>query len=307
MVLAFVLVVGVLHVVAAVLVIIARAHWPMILGFAGLAYTLGLRHAFDADHIVAIDGTTRRLVANGRRASGVGFYFSLGHSTVVLVLALWIAHAMQTGARELPLLRALGGDIGLAASSAFMLLMAVLNTIVFRDALQASRGGDDTTATPRVVGAMTRLFGRVLHLVDREPRMYFVGLLFGLGLDTASEVALLAIAATAGAGHLPMLAILALPIAFAAGMSLVDTAEGLMMVCAYGWAQHRPARRLRYNLVVTAFTALAAATIGALELSHFSWESAGISSTMVGFGIVGTFPIVWVVAALYGRIRRRDE
>lgn len=304
MAVAYIIAVSLLHAFAAVLVIAAKPHWPMVLGFAGLAYALGVRHGFDADHIVAIDGTTRQFVARGRDATGVGFSFSLGHSTVVLVLALWIAHATQTGARELPVLRTLGGAAGLATSSLFMLLMAALNLIVFRDTLRATRRGDDAPVpTPR--GIMSRLFGRVFRLVDRAHHMYVVGLLFGLGLDTASEVALLAIAATAGAQALPMRDVLALPLAFAAGMSLVDTAEGLFMVRAYGWATHHPARRARYNLVVTGFTALAAATIGAMELSSFTWFGTPISSTVVGLGIVVTFPVVWGLAALHSRVELR--
>jgi high-affinity nickel-transport protein len=301
----FAFAVALLHLVAVTLLLVARPHWPMLLGFAGLAYALGVRHGFDADHIVAIDGTTRQLLAQRRSARGTGFYFSLGHSTIVLALAVWIAHATQTGARQLPLLRTFGSGVGLLASSVFMLLMAALNVLIFRDTLKATHNIADGAAPPAPVGVMTRLFARVLRLITRPPQMYGVGLLFGLGLDTASEIALLAIAAAAGAGNLPLGAVLVLPLSFAAGMSLVDTAEGMFMERAYGWAQHQPARRARYNLVVTGFTALAAASIGALECSNASWNGAPIDSTAIGVVIVGTFPLVWLGAAIVARMRER--
>jgi high-affinity nickel-transport protein len=312
----FIAAVSALHALAAVLIIVAKSHWPMMLGFAGVAYALGLRHAFDADHIVAIDGTTRQLLARGRNASGVGFFFSLGHSTVVLALALWVAHATQAGARRLALARDFGGGFGLATSSAFMFLVAALNVLIFADALAALRatkasgaGGGELDVPRSPGGIMSRVFAPALRVVTRAPHMYLVGFLFGLGFDTASEIALLAIAATAGARDLPMPALLVLPLSFAAGMSLADTAEGFFMSRAYAWAQDEPARRARYNLVVTGFTAVAAVTVAALELSGFSWGRTSLDPTVVGLIIVGAFPVLWVIAAMNARApqRRRDR
>ena len=305
MVLALVVVVACLHAVAGLLVAAAEPQWPMIVGFAGVAYTLGMRHGFDADHIVAIDGTTRQLLARNRSANGVGFYFSLGHSTVVLLLVLWLARATEPArASSWSLLRALGGQIGLATSSAFMLVMAVLNALIVRDTLRAMRGGRGAPTTSPG-GPMARLFGRVLRLVRRAPEMYVIGFLFGLSFDTASEIALLAIAASAAAHALPLRAVLVLPLSFAAGMALVDTAEGMFMLRAYAWAQHEPARRARYNLVVTGLTAVAATVIAALELSGAA-GLATIGSTSfatVGLAVVTAFPLIWLCAALYARLR----
>ena len=302
MVLALVLLVSALHLAAAALVVAAKLHWPMVLGFAGLAYALGLRHGFDADHIVAIDSTTRQLLARRRDATATGFCFSLGHSTVVLVLALWIAHATQKGAHAVPLVRALGSGLGLATSSVFMFLMAVLNAAIFRDTLSAVRRSETPRVASRPIGLSSRVFGRALAMVDRSSKMYVVGVLFGLGFDTATEIALLAISATAGARALPTAALLALPVAFAAGMALVDTAEGLFMVRAYAWAQYDPGRRARYNLVITGFTAVAAATIGAMELSNASWFGAPATSMVVGACITGAVGAIWMVAAIRARV-----
>lgn len=303
----FIVVVALVHLIAGALLVTAQHSWPMIAGFAGVAYVLGMRHGFDADHIVAIDGTTRHLLSKRKNANGVGLYFSLGHSTVVLLLAMWIANAAQTARRELPLLRALGGEIGLATSSLFMLLMAVLNVVIFRDTLRASRAGDGPQASDRARigegGLMSRIFGRALHLVRRAPEMYVVGFLFGLGFDTASEIALLAIAATAAAHALPIGAVLVLPLSFAAGMALVDTAEGFLMVRAYGWAQDQPTRRARYNLIVTGFTAVAAVMIGALELTGALGFPGPSDSAAISALVVLSIPILWFGAMAFARIR----
>jgi high-affinity nickel-transport protein len=308
MVVALVCAVLSLHTAAALLLAAAGVHRTMLLGFAGVAYTLGMRHGFDADHIVAIDGTSRQLIARGRNANGVGFFFSLGHSTVVLLLAVWVARATQAAGRELPFLRVIGGSVGLATSSAFMVLVAALNVMVFRDALHATRDdglrSTSSATTPFGGGLMTRIFGRVLRMISRAPQMYVVGFLFGLGFDTASEIALLAIAATAGAHALPISAVLVLPLSFAAGMAFVDTAEGLFMVRAYGWAQRQPSRRARYNLVITGFTAVAAVTIGVVELAAASGVRASLDPTMLGASIAGAFPLLWIASAINARMRR---
>lgn len=298
--------VALIHLVAALLFATSIGPSPMLAGFAGLAYVLGMRHGFDADHIVAIDGTTRGLLARGRNANGVGFYFSLGHSTVVMILALWVAHATERAGEMLPILRAVGGGIGIAASSAFMLLTAALNIVIFRDTLRAVRSpAGSEAAAPPAGGLMWRVFGRVLRTITRAPQMYFVGFVFGLGFDTASEIALLAISATAAAHALPLRALLVLPLAFTSGMALVDTAECMFMVKAYGWAQNQPVRRLRYNLVVTGFTIAAALTIGAMQLANLAWSDVSFDSTAVGVTIVLVFPLAWLTAVLSARWRRR--
>ena len=309
MTLVMILVVACLHVIAGVLLTAAQPQWPMLVGFAGVAYTLGLRHGFDADHIVAIDGTTRQLLARRRNASGVGFYFSLGHSTVVLLLALWLARATAGGRAGWPWLRTIGGAIGLAVSAVFMLTLAAVNVLIVRDTLRAMRtpAGCVGVIGGPAGGAVTRLFGRALRLVGRAPQMYFVGCLFGLGFDTASEIALLAIAANAAVHALPLQAVLVLPLSFAAGMALVDTAEGMFMVRAYAWALDEPGRRARYNLVVTGFTAIAATAIAALELSGAAGNLGQINSLLLGVGVVAAFPLIWIAAATIARVRPSTE
>lgn len=310
MVLVMILVVACLHVISGVLLTAAQPQWPMLVGFAGVAYTLGLRHGFDADHIVAIDGTTRQLLARGRRANGVGLYFSLGHSTVVLLLALWLARATAAGRAGWPWLRTIGGAIGLVVSSVFMLTLAAVNVLIVRDTLRAMNAPDGCVA---VVGAgpaggvVTRMFGRALRLVGRAPQMYLVGCLFGLGFDTASEIALLAIAASAAAHALPLRAVLVLPLSFAAGMALVDTAEGMFMLRAYAWALDEPARRARYNLVVTGLTAVAATVIAGLELSGAASNLGQLNSLLLGASVVAVFPLVWIAAVTIARVRGTTE
>ena len=302
---AFAVAIVVVHVITGVLLVIARGHWPLALGFAGLAYVLGVRHAFDADHIVAIDGTTRSLLARGRNARGVGFWFSLGHSTVVLVLALWVAHAARAGARALPLLRSLGGILGVATSAAFMLIVAAINLGIFRDTLAAVRRADEglAAASPRPFGLATRIFARVLTVVRRPIHMYLVGLLFGLGLDTASEIALLAISATAAAHELPTYAVVVLPLAFASGMSLADTVEGSIIAKAYAWSQGAAIRRARYNLVVTGFTILAALTVSALEFLELGQADTPSVSTTIGIVVVIGLLATWGVAVTIDTLR----
>lgn len=303
------LVIAVLHGAAAALLFVARPHWPMLLGFAGLAYALGVRHAFDADHIVAIDGTTRHLMAAGRNAVGVGFWFSLGHSSVVLLLALWVAHLTRIGSRAVSLLHTLAGGVGLAASATFMLLIAALNIVVLRDTVRAMRAPTEDSevaaeSSAQPGGITSRLFRRYVRVIRRPSQMYFVGLLFGLGLDTASEIALLAISATAAARDLPTGAVLVLPLAFAAGMSLADTLEGLFVARAYGWAHREPVRRARYNVIVTAFTVAAAIAVAFIELANAAPFGVELSPTAVGVAFVALVGVAWCAAAMGARLRR---
>jgi nickel/cobalt transporter (NiCoT) family protein len=234
------------------------ASGALTLGAGLTAYTLGLRHAFDPDHIAAIDNATRGLIGAGRRPLGVGFFFSLGHSTVVFVLALLLALGVRAVGGQLAddgsPLQLLGGWVGTTASIAFLLGVAVLNvTLLLR---RGAAGG----------GPLYRVYGRFARLVSRPWRMYPVGLLFGLGFDTATEIALLALAAGAAGAGLPFHAIVCLPLLFAAGMTLFDTLQGEAMRRLYGWACARPERRFRYDVAVTGVSVLAALAIATIEL-----------------------------------------
>jgi len=292
----------------------ARHGAPALIGLAGLAYAFGLRHAFDADHIAAIDNTTRRLMNDERRPLGVGFFFSLGHSTVVLLMTLAIVVATQTMTQEMPRLREWGGLVGTTVSGLFLYVIGLLNLVVMLDIARAFRqmrksSYDAVAIEARLLerGAVTRWFGGVFRLVTRPWHMYLVGFLFGLGFDTATEIGLLTIAAVATSQEMPLIAVLSLPVVFAAGMSLMDTIDGVLMCGAYGWAFAHPLRKVFYNLTITGLSAVVALFIGTVELvSVFSdragWDPGWWAPLMtwdpqtLGYGVVAVFLIAWVAS-----------
>ncbi len=251
------------------------ARHPLLLGTAALAYAFGLRHAIDADHICAIDNVTRKLVQDGKRPIGVGLFFSLGHSTIVIVLTLAVVFASAAVKPALPSLQGIGGMVGTSLSAAFLFLIAVVNAYALRDvvhALRLRRRGEpfaeaslQTSLDRR--GLLGRCFGPMLRLVSRSRDMYGIGLLFGFGFDTATEVALMGIAAIAAGKGTPVWAIMIFPALFAAGMSLLDTTDGILMTRVYGWAFVEPQRKLYYNLAVTSVSVVAAVLIGGIELA----------------------------------------
>jgi high-affinity nickel-transport protein len=250
------------------------ARHPLLLGTAALAYAFGLRHAIDADHICAIDNVTRKLVQDGKRPVGVGFFFSLGHSTIVIVLTVAIVFAAAAVKQTLPSIQGIGGIVGTSVSAAFLFLIAVINAVALRDvvrALRLRRRGETFAEAPLQVsldrrGFLGRCFGPLLRLVSRSRDMYGIGLLFGLGFDTATEVALLGIAAIQAGKGMPVWAILIFPALFAAGMSLLDTTDGILMTRVYGWALVEPERKLYYNFAVTSASVVAAVLVGGIEL-----------------------------------------
>src|SRR4051794_34634141 len=280
--------VALLHVVGWSLYLYSTNHVAEASTFAGagtLAYVLGLRHAFDADHIAAIDDTTRLMLQRGRRPIGVGFFFSLGHSSVVLVLAFVVAIAAgaadSAGVVEF---RAVGGVVAAVVAAAFLLLVAALNAVVLRGVNRLWRRVRTGTVTEEEVdlqllnrGLLNRLLGgRAQTQIRSSWHMFPVGVLFGLGLETASEVTLLTLSAsTASEGGLPVLALLSLPLLFAAGMSALDTLDSVLMSRAYSWAFRSPARRLYYNLTTTGMTVLVAAFIGSVYLAGLLSDATG--------------------------------
>lgn len=288
------------------------------LGIGLTAYGLGARHAFDADHISAIDNTTRKLIADQRRPLSVGFWFSLGHSTVVFALTLLLVGGLKAlsgpVADENSGLHAVTGVVGSAVSGVFLYLIAAVNLVVLAGLVRALRLGDHREHG--AAGLLTKLFGRVMRSNTRSGNMYPVGLLFGLGFDTATEVGLLVLAATSAAGGLPWYAVLCLPVLFAAGMSLFDTLDGAFMNVAYSWAFSDPNRRLSYNIAVTALSAVLALVIGTAQLLSGLAEHAGLSGgfwdwlieldlNAVGFAIVGLFLLVWLGALAVSRIGKK--
>ncbi|MEA2249515.1 MAG: nickel/cobalt transporter (NiCoT) family protein [Solirubrobacteraceae bacterium] len=326
-----------LHVVGFGLLFLAVVPAHLSLGGAGVfgaglgltAYTLGVRHAFDADHIAAIDGTTRALMARGQRPQSVGFFFSLGHSTVVFALALLLGVGVRAVAGPLrddsSALHRITGLVGPAVSGTFLCVIAALNVAVLVGllrTLRAVRRGESSSAALDQAaiagGPMSRLLGRATRAVRRPWQMYPLGLLFGLGFDTATEVSLLFLAGGAAGVGLPWWAVMCLPILFAAGMSLFDTIDGSFMNFAYGWALSRPVRKLYYNLTVTALSIVVALGIGSIELlsvipRHVGltggpWAiAAGIDLNVAGYAVVGLFAATWAIAIAAWRLGRVEE
>jgi high-affinity nickel-transport protein len=288
-----------------------------------LAYTLGMRHAFDADHIVAIDNTTRKLMTSGQRPVSVGFWFSLGHSSIVFGLCLLLSLGVRTLAGEVSHgssgLQQTAGLIGTTVSGAFLLIIGALNLVVLHQIVGVFRGlrqgrFDDMELEQHLAnrGLLNRVLRGVTRLVSRPWQMYPVGLLFGLGFDTATEVSLLVLAGGAAAFALPWYAILTLPVLFAAGMSLLDSLDGAFMNYAYGWAFGGPVRKVYYNLAITGLSVAVALGIGGIEIIGLLAERlnlrsgplawiAGLNLNYVGFGIVAMFVLTWAVALVLWR------
>ena len=301
-------------------------------GTGVLAYTLGMRHAFDADHIAAIDNTTRKLIQDGERPLSVGYFFSLGHSTVVFVLAVFLNFGIRAlnGAvkNNTSALHHWTGIIGTSVSGTFLYLIGLLNLVVLFSIIKVSRemrqGRYDEAELERQLdarGLMNRVLGGYAKRVDSPWKMYPVGVLFGLGFDTASEVALLVLAGSAVVGGLPFYAVISLPVLFAAGMCLFDTIDGCFMNFAYDWAFSKPIRKIYYNLTITGLSIFIALFIGTIEIlgliaqetdrSGGFWDViAKFNINRAGFIIVGIFVATWVVALAiwhFGDIERKWE
>ena len=301
-------------------------------GTGALAYTLGMRHAFDADHIAAIDNTTRKLVGEGKRPLSVGFFFSLGHSSVVFALAILLNFGLRdldaqvrTGSSGLHTVTSI---VGTCVSGFFLFLIAAFNLLILAGIVKVfrrMRGGayDDEELEKQLNkrGLMNRFLGPLARRVDTPWKMYPVGFLFGLGFDTATEIALLVLAGTAVAGGLPFYAILSLPILFAAGMSLFDTADGCFMNFAYDWAFAKPVRKVYYNLTITGLSVFVAVFIGAVELLGLLAQDTSLNGSFwtfletfnintAGLFVVGVFLLTWIVAMCvwhFGRIEQKWE
>ncbi len=298
-------------------------------GTGVLAYTLGMRHAFDADHIAAIDNTTRKFMSEGKRPMSTGFFFSLGHSSIVFALTLMLGLGVRALGGQVRNsssgLHHYGGLIGTLVSGGFLYLIAILNLIILvgivRLFVQMRQGTFNDAELEKHLdarGFMMRFFGRFARSVDAPWKMYPVGLLFGLGFDTATEVAFLVLAGTSVAAGLPIWALLSLPILFAAGMSLLDTIDGSFMNFAYGWAFSKPVRKVYYNIAITGLSVFVALYIGTLELAQVLttqlnlrggvWNyAAHFNINSAGFTIVGIFVGVWAFALLYWRFGRVEE
>jgi len=304
--------------------------YPVLLGTAMLAYAFGLRHAFDADHIAAIDNVTRKLMQEGRQPVAVGFFFSLGHSTIVVLLSIAIAVATVGLQARFDSFKTVGGVIGTLVSAFFLFVIAIANILVLTSiwrAFQTVKGGGgfveeeiDLMLSKR--GFMGRMLRRFFRLIERSWHMYPLGVLFGLGFDTATEVGLLGISATQAAQGLSIWSILVFPALFTAGMSLMDTTDSILMLGAYGWAFVKPIRKLYYNLTITAVSVVIAVAVGGLEVLNLIGDQFGLSDGggfwgaigdindefgILGYIIVGIFILSWLISVAVYRAKGYDK
>jgi high-affinity nickel-transport protein len=310
--------------------VIAFGRYPILLGTAALAYSFGLRHAFDADHIAAIDNVTRKLMQEGRRPVGVGLFFSLGHSTIVVALTIAIAITATALQDRFEAFKSFGGIVGTLVSALFLFAIAIANIIVlasvWRTFQTVTRGGrfveEDLDLMLANRGLLGRLFRRFFRLIERSWQMFPLGLLFGLGFDTATEVGLLGISASQASQSLSIWSILVFPALFTAGMTLIDTTDSILMLGAYGWAFIKPIRKLYYNLTITAVSVIVAVIVGGLETLNLIGDQLGLTDGggfwgaigslndnfgMLGYLIVGVFLAAWAISYVVYRINRYDE
>jgi high-affinity nickel-transport protein len=302
--------------------------FPVPLGTALLAYSLGLRHAVDADHIAAIDNVTRKLMQQGERPVSVGLYFSLGHSTVVVLASIFVALAAATFKTQLESVHAVGGIIGTLVSAFFLLTIAAVNLTIFFGVLRAFRhvcaGGayveEDMDLLLAKGGFLARIFRPLFAMVTRSWHMYPLGFLFGLGFDTATEIGLIGISAAEASKGLPIWSILVFPALFTAGMTLIDTTDSVLMVGAYGWAFLKPIRKLYYNMTITAVSIIVALVVGGIEtlgligsqlsLSGRFWQTIGSLNDnfgTLGYLIIGIFIVSWVISLAAYRLGGYDD
>jgi len=298
-------------------------------GTAALAYTLGMRHAFDADHISAIDNTTRKLMSEGKRPLAVGFFFSLGHSSVVAFLAILLNFGIKALGGQLKdensNLHHYTGLIGTTVSGTFLMLIAILNLIVLVSIvgvfIQMRKGMYNEEELEKHLnsrGLLMRFFGPIARRIDASWKMYPLGILFGLGFDTATEIGLLVLAGSSVVAGLPWWAIISLPLFFAGGMSLLDTIDGSFMNFAYGWAFSKPVRKVYYNIIITGLSVAVALFVGGLELCQVFarqldltggfWDYAlAFNLNSAGYFIVGAFVVVWSAALILWRFGKIEE
>jgi high-affinity nickel-transport protein len=302
--------------------------FPLLWGTALLAYTFGLRHAVDADHIAAIDNVTRKLMQQGQRPVGVGFFFSLGHSTIVVGLSIAIAATSVALQNHFDFFKNVGGMIGTGVSAFFLLAIAAANLIVlasvYRTFRHVKKGGayveEDLDLILSQRGFFGRIFRRLFRLIGKSWHMYPLGVLFGLGFDTATEVGLLGISATEASKGLPVWSIMVFPALFTAGMMLIDSTDSILMLGAYGWAFVKPIRKLYYNMTITFVSVVVAVLVGGIEAlgligDHFKlqgtiWDAIGNLNNnfgMLGFIILGVFVVSWLTSLLVYRWNRYDE
>jgi nickel/cobalt transporter (NiCoT) family protein len=316
------------NVLAWIWAMVALRDNAVLFGSAFLAYTFGLRHAVDADHIAGIDNATRKLMHQGQRPVGVGFFFSLGHSAVVVLMSIAVGFAASEVSARFDDLKAWGGVVGSSASALFLFLLAAFNVVVlisvWRTFQSVKRGKPFSEEAFDILlnsrGFLARLFRPLFGIVSQSWHLFPIGFLFGLGFDTATEVALFGLAATQAANGASFGTLLVFPALFTAGMTLIDTTDGVLMLGAYGWAFIKPIRKLYYNLTITAVSVVVALLIGgietlgliadALKLKGPFWDAIGALNDnfgVLGYVIIGVFALSWFLSVVIYRVRRYDE
>jgi high-affinity nickel-transport protein len=318
---------GAVHVGAWIWAVLSFHDKALLLGTAFLAYSFGLRHAVDADHIAAIDNVTRKLMQDGRRPVTVGFFFSLGHSTIVVVASLIVYATASMVEKQIDVARDIGSVIGTSVSAFFLISIALINMVILRGvwrAFQEARKGrgcpNQSPETLLGTGVLGRFFRPLFRLLSSPWQMYPIGLLFGLGFDTATEVAILGISAAAAAKGLSLETMAVFPALFTAGMTLVDSTDGILMVGAYGWAFIKPVRKLYYNLTITFVSVVVALLIGGIEafgllkdqlkLTGGVWDIVGGLNDnfgALGFVIIGVFVLSWIGSVIFYRVKGYDR
>lgn len=314
-----------LHITGILLLFLASRHYPVILGLGLLAYTLGLRHAFDADHITAIDNTIRKLIHQEKDPVGVGFYFSLGHSTVVFLMSVILGLSVRWATAHLPIFEHIGGIVGLIVSGTFLIGIALLNLIILIDLqkmfIKLKHNEFDQDKFEKALlsrGLLSTLFKPFFKFINNSWQVYPLGFLFGLGFDTATEVALLALSAGAAKSAMPFLGILALPLLFTAGMNIMDTTDSVMMARAYKWAFDTPIRKVYYNITITTISVLAAFLIGSVELIQVFSNTFGLKGgfwswlqqlnfNWLGYGLVILFIGLWTLSMIIWKVFRIED
>jgi high-affinity nickel-transport protein len=306
---------------------LAFRDYPVLLGTAFLAYSFGLRHAVDADHIAAIDNVTRKLIQEGKRPVTVGLFFSLGHSTVVILASIAVVATATAFQNELEGFRTIGGIIGTSVSAAFLLLIATANIFVFVSTYRTFRRvrngeayvTEDLDLALAGGGLLARMFRKLFRLISQSWHMYPLGFLFGLGFDTATEIGLLGISAAGASQGLPIWSILVFPALFTAGMTLIDTTDNILMLGAYGWAMVKPIRKLYYNMTITLVSIVVAVVIGGVEalgliaakfdLTGGIWDVvSGVNDNLgfAGYVVIGVFIACWIGSMAFYRFKQYD-
>lgn len=317
-----------INVLAWVWTLVAFRNYPILLGTALLAYSFGLRHAVDADHIAAIDNVTRKLMQEKKRPVTLGFFFSLGHSSVVVLASIIISVATAAMTGRFNHLKEIGGIVSISVSALFLFIIALMNLIILKSIFQSWRkiknGGtyvdDDFDILLANRGFLARIFKPLFRMITRSWHMFPLGFLFGLGFDTATEIGLLGISATQASQGLSPWSIMIFPLLFSAGMSLVDTLDGHLMLGAYGWAYMKPIRKIYYNMTMTLVSVIIAIVIGAIEalgliadklnLEGAVWDTISAMNHnfgTLGYFIIGIFTLCWAASVFIYRVKRFDE